>query len=155
MDQLARDYADSVHFLFVYVREAHPDDFPDHPAHKSIEQKYQHARDMRDRHNTPRQILIDDLDGAVHREWSGLPNMSWIIDHTGQIVYKAGWTVEADIREALEETSRLREIKRQATEQGTRYRPYFKETFSGIARKPRQSEQAQSSKAAASVGDDV
>ena len=58
MDQMARDFADQAHFLFVYVREAHPDEFPDHPEHHSIEQKYQHARDMRERHKTPRPILV-------------------------------------------------------------------------------------------------
>ena len=79
MDELARDYADSVHWIFIYNREPHPDDYPDHRTHRSIEQKFQHARGMRERHNTPRQILIDDLDGAVHREWGGLPNMT--LDH--------------------------------------------------------------------------
>ena len=59
MDQLARDYADQAHFLFVYVREAHPDDFPDHREHHSIKQKFGHACDMQKRHETPRRILID------------------------------------------------------------------------------------------------
>lgn len=152
MDQLARDYADSVHFLFIYTREPHPDDFPEHRAHKSIDQKNQHARDMRDRHNTPRPILIDDLDGTVHREWGGLANMSWVIDHSGHIAYKAGWTVEADIREALEGVAHLREIKRQAAGSGTGYRPYYKETFSGILMRPRKPAQAPAT--TASVGDD-
>ena len=130
MDKLARDFADSVHWLFIYTREPHPDDFPDHRAHRSIEQKYQHARDMRDRHSTPRQILIDDLDGAVHREWGGLANMSWVIDHTGRVAYKAGWTVESDIRESLEDVVRVREIKRKAAESGAITPPYYVETLS-------------------------
>jgi len=129
MDQLARDYADDVHFLFVYTREIHPDDFPDYPPHQSIEQKYQHARDMQRRHNTPRQILIDSLDGDVHRQWGGLPNMSWIIDHTGTVAYKAGWTLESDIRPALEDVMRIREFKRQAQAEGRFYKDYFRESI--------------------------
>ena len=130
MDELARDYADSVHWIFIYNREPHPDDYPDHRAHRSVEQKFQHARDMRERHNTPRQILIDDLDGTVHREWGGLPNMTWIIDHTGHVAYKAGWTVASDIRQSLEDVVRVRELKRQAAESGTRTPPYYVETLS-------------------------
>ena len=74
MDQLTRDFAEQAHFLFVYVREAHPDTFPTHPEHRSMEQKFQQARDMQQRHNTPRPILIDDLDGGIHRVYGGLPN---------------------------------------------------------------------------------
>ena len=69
-------------------------------------------------------------------------------------MYEAGLSVESDRRKAMEETSPVREIKRQATEAGTGYRPHYKETFSGIARKPRPSELARSPKAAASVGGD-
>ena len=130
MDQLARDFAEQAHFLFVYVREAHPDMFPTHPEHRSIEQKFQQARDMQQKFNTPRPILIDDLDGGVHRVYGGLPNMSWIIDHTGRIAYKAAWTVEDDIRAALEDVLRVREVKRQAASNGSSTREFYKEMIS-------------------------
>ena len=152
MDQMARDFADSVHWLFIYIREPHPDMYPDHRAHRSIEQEYQHARDMRDRHNTPRQILIDDLDGAVHRQWGGLPNMTWVIDHTGRVAYKAGWTVESDIRESLEDVVRVREIKRQLAESGGMTPPYYVETLSLRATK-RSTARAKPADAVVSVGD--
>ena len=135
MDQMARDFSDNVHFLFIYTREIHPDDFPDHPPHKSIEQKYQHARDMQQRHNTPRPILIDSLDGDVHRQWGGLPNMSWIIDHTGRVAYKAGWTVESDIRPALEQVLQIREYKRQANAEGRFYKDYYREQITVLPSK--------------------
>ena len=109
MDQLARDFSEEAHFLFVYVREAHPDDYPERipfPAHKSLEQKIEQARIMRDMYSTPRTILMDDLEGEVHRKYSGLPNMSWIIDHAGRVAHKFSWTVAGDIRAALEDTLR-------------------------------------------------
>ena len=124
MDKLAREFADQAHFIFVYVREAHPDMFPDHPAHKSIEQKLRHAEDLQEKFNTPRTVLVDSLDGDVHRAYAGLPNMSWIVDATGRIVYKAAWTVAEDIREALNEAFRARELKRM------RAPSYYKETVS-------------------------
>ena len=129
MDQLSRDFAEQAHFLFIYTREPHPDWFPAHLAHHSIEQKFQHARDMQQRHNSPRPILIDDLEGAVHHLYGGLPNMSWIIDHTGRVAYKAGWTVEDDIHAALEDVIRVRELKRQSSD-GPRAREFYKEMIS-------------------------
>ena len=131
MDQLSRDFADQAHFLFIYTREPHPDMFPTHLAHRSIEQKFQHARDMQQRHNSPRPILIDDLEGGVHHLYGGLPNMSWIIDHTGRVAYKAGWTVEDDIRSALEDVIRVRELKRQSSASGAmQTREFYKEMIS-------------------------
>ena len=125
MDKLARDYAGRAHFLFVYAREAHPDDFPAWPAHKSYEQKLAQARALRERFQSPRQFLIDSLDGDVHRQYSGRPNMSWVIDHTGRIAFKGGWTVADDLRAALEMTFDVREMKRA----GQRLTPYFKEVM--------------------------
>ncbi len=124
MDQMARDFAADANFLFIYVREAHPDDFPDHPAHQEFEQKWKHALDLRERHGTPRNILVDDLDGEVHRIYGGRPNMSWIVDHTGMVSYKADWTSAPDIRSALEETLRIRELKREGS-----FRNFYRETM--------------------------
>lgn len=129
MDQLARDYADRAHFLFIYVREAHPDDFPQWPEHKSMAQKFEQARIMREKHGTPRTIVVDDLEGAVHRQWGGMPNMSWIIDHTGRVFFKAGWTVEADLRAGLEDYFDLRERMRE----GSTAR-YYKEVITATPR---------------------
>ena len=125
MDQMARDFADQAHFLFVYVREAHPDEFPDHPVHRSLQQKFKHARDMAKRHGTPRTVLVDHLDGDVHRAHGGAPNSTWIVDHTGHVTYKAAWTVAADIRTALEDVLRIRELKSQGN-----YKDYYRETIS-------------------------
>ncbi len=132
MDQIARDFQDQAHFIFVYVREAHPDDNPEFPEHKSIEQKSQHAREMRERHGTPRKILVDSLDGGVHRVYGGIPNMSWIVDHTGRVAYKAGWTIAPEIREALDDAVRVRQLKRVASEKGTIFRTYYKESVSAL-----------------------
>ncbi len=132
MDQMARDFADQAHFVFVYVREAHPDDNPDYPEHKSHEQKARQAQAMRDRHGTPRQIVVDRLDGDVHRLYGGIPNMSWIIDHTGRVAYKAGWTIAPEIRDALEDVVRVRQLKREASENGVNFRTYYKETVSAL-----------------------
>lgn len=113
MDQMAREFAEEINFLFVYVREAHPDTHPEWPAHRSMEQKFTHARALRERHQTPRTIVVDDLEGAVHRVYGGMPNMSWIVDHAGIVAYKAAWTSEIDLRAASGEVLRHKELKRE------------------------------------------
>ena len=132
MDQMARDFEDQAHFIFVYVREAHPDDTPEYPEHKNNDQKFQHARAMQAKHGTPRRILVDSLDGDVHRQFGGIPNMSWIIDHTGRVAYKAGWTIAPEIREALNDAIRVRKLKREASEKGVGFRTYYKESVSAL-----------------------
>lgn len=112
MDALAREYADQAHFLFVYTRSTHPEKFPEFPAHRTIEEKFEHARIMRDRWQTPRRILVDALDGDVHRLYGGAPNMSWIIDHTGRVAYKASWTSAHHLRPAIEYAVRALALKR-------------------------------------------
>ena len=100
--------------------------------HRTIEQKFQHARDLQARHDTPRRIRVDTLDGDVHRTYGGIPNMSWIIDHTGRIAYKAGWTIESDLRSALENVAMVRELKREATQKGVNFRAYYKEEITAL-----------------------
>ena len=115
MDRLARDYEGQAHFLFVYTREAHPESHPEFPAIRSIEQKWEHAQALKSRHETPRTILIDDVDGAVHRAWGGTSNMSWIIDHSGRVHFKSNWTHEPDLRASLDSAVKMRALKREGS----------------------------------------
>ena len=87
---------------------------------------------MQGRHDTPRPIVIDGIDGEVHRQYGGLPNMSWIIDHTGHIAYKAGWTIESDIRTALENVFKVRELKREASSNGLILKQYYREEITAL-----------------------
>ncbi len=113
MDAMANEFAGEAHFIFVYTRSTHPERFPEFPGHKTLAEKVAHAKAMRDRWNTPRTILVDALDGDVHRMYGGTPNMSWIIDHTGRVAFKAGWTTVEDILPALKNTLQMRELKRE------------------------------------------
>lgn len=124
MDALARDYADQAHFLFIYTRETHPDTHPDWPVIRSIEQKFDHARLVRDMHNSPRTFLVDGVNGEVHRAYSGCPNMSWVIDHVGRVHFKANWTREEDLRRAMQGVVGLQELRR---DPDARLKQYFTE----------------------------
>ena len=99
MEALAAEFADRAHFPFIYVREAHPGEVI--PPIHSMEEKAAHAQSFRE-YGVTRQILLDSLYGRVHRRYGGVSNMTYIVDHTGHIAFRAEWTVVEDVRAALE-----------------------------------------------------
>ena len=87
----------------MYTRETHPEHARGIYEHfESFDEKLARARILQERFDTPRAILVDDLDGTVHRRYAGVPNQAWVINHTGHIAYKAGWTDAEDIRFGLD-----------------------------------------------------
>jgi hypothetical protein len=100
LNELADKYADkSVGSYFIYTHEAHPGEEYLHLT--SMEQKTRHAEALRDIYGVTRPILLDSLDGACHRAFGGMPNMSWIFDRVGRPFYKGDWTDGESIAQAL------------------------------------------------------
>ncbi len=119
---MAQEYAaHGVRFVFVYTREAHPGE--KFPHHTSIEQKLRHARAMVERDGLHRPMLVDDLDGTVHRAYGRLPNMSYIVAGGGRIRYRAAWTDAANLRLAVDALV----AERAARRGGRPQRPYYVE----------------------------
>lgn len=86
--------------IFLYTHEAHPGEY--YPHLTSMEQKLRHARHLRDTLGVTRRILVDGLDGACHRAYGSMPNMSWIFNKTGVPIYKSDWTDPQSIANAIE-----------------------------------------------------
>jgi hypothetical protein len=86
--------------VFVYTREAHPGEKI--PHHSSMAQKLEHARLFTARWSVRRPILVDELDGPVHRAYGMLPNMTYVVNAAGRIVYRADWTDAHSIEWVLE-----------------------------------------------------
>ena len=120
MEDLAKRRAGDAQFLFIYTREAHPGE--NYPPHQYYEQKLLHARSFRKRLTIERPVAVDSLQGKTHRLYGGVSNMSWIIDHTGRVAYRAAWTVAGDIERALDEIVESRELKRSGRTAATFYR---------------------------------
>ncbi|MBF6590230.1 MAG: hypothetical protein IVW57_06815 [Ktedonobacterales bacterium] len=122
METLAADFAPrGFTSLFLYTREAHPGEIL--PHHASFAEKLAMARRFRDEQGVGRRILVDGLDGAVHRAYGTLPNMTWIILRGGTLAYKAAWTAAADVRDAMEGVARLAELR----QRGGRLAPFWTE----------------------------
>ena len=101
MNALAARFAPhGVGAIFVYTHEAHPGE--NYPHLTSMEQKFRHARDLRDLLGVTRPILVDALDGACHRAYGSMPNMSWIFTQSGVPVYKADWSDVHSLENAVE-----------------------------------------------------
>ncbi|RMH17375.1 MAG: hypothetical protein D6696_15885 [Acidobacteria bacterium] len=101
MDALAERVAGAgVGSFFVYTNEAHPGE--SFPHHTSMEQKMAHAAALRDELGVARPILVDALDGACHRAYGSMPNMTWILRRGGVVAYKADWTDAASVDSAID-----------------------------------------------------
>jgi peroxiredoxin len=90
-----------VEFLFVYVREAHPGERLH--AHRRLAEKIKAAELLRSEEKITFPILIDELNGKVHRKYGSLPNPTYIVDRSGRIAFRSLSTRPDAVREALTE----------------------------------------------------
>jgi hypothetical protein len=101
MNAIAERYAEGgVGSVFLYTNEAHPGEI--YPHHTSMEQKLRHATALRDVLGVTRPILIDSLDGACHRAYGSMPNMTWIFNQAGTPIYKSDWSDSHSVENAVQ-----------------------------------------------------
>lgn len=102
LNDLYDDFQDEdVEFLFVYIREAHPGE--KRPAHGSWEDKVAAAEEFREEEDVEIPIIVDDLNGRIHKKYGKLPNPTYIIDKTGRVAFRSLWTRPTVIAKALDE----------------------------------------------------
>ncbi len=100
MNALAARVAEhSIGSIFLYTHEAHPGE--NYPHLTSMAQKFRHAAALRDVLGVQRPILVDALDGACHRAYGSMPNMTWIFNRAGVPVYKSDWTDANSVANAI------------------------------------------------------
>ena len=90
MESLARTYRGQVDFYVLYVKEPHPGE--NYPEHKSFAEKLRYAKDLQRLENIERPILIDDLEGTMHRHYGVRPNSLFVIGKDGVVSYRADWS---------------------------------------------------------------
>jgi AhpC/TSA family len=113
-------------FFTIYVREPHPGE--QYGRHRSWEQKLKFARNCREQDGIQNPMLVDDLQGTVHRLYGLMPNMIYIIDKNGTIVYKAMWTDHGEIASVLANLVSAEQLQCQ----GVRVKPSYTERISYI-----------------------
>jgi hypothetical protein len=111
MNKIASNFAlKGVGSVFVYTHEAHPGE--NYPHLISMEQKVRHAKALRDIYGVSRPILLDSLDGACHRAFGSMPNMTWIFNKSGIPVYKSDWSDASSVANALDYFTQIPERRK-------------------------------------------
>jgi hypothetical protein len=101
LNSLYADRDPNVEFFFVYGREAHPGERLG--AHGSYEDKITAAELLREQEGVDIPILVDELNGNIHRKYGKLPNPTFIIDKSGRIAFRSLGTRASVIHAALDE----------------------------------------------------
>ena len=96
----ARFLPQKIGSIFLYTNEAHPGER--FPHHTDMDVKFRHGAALRDELGVDRPIYADALDGACHRAFGGMPNMTWILGRAGLVVYKSDWTDANSVANCLE-----------------------------------------------------
>ncbi|MBI4245934.1 MAG: hypothetical protein HY614_01970 [Candidatus Rokubacteria bacterium] len=106
MERLAKKYADrDVQFAVVYVREPHPGEraFRRYAKHASLDHKVRYAQELVRLKAMEIPVVVDGLDEAAHRVLGNLPNLAYVVDKEGRVVFKSTWTNAEHIDEVLAE----------------------------------------------------
>ncbi|MFQ5660061.1 MAG: deiodinase-like protein [Gammaproteobacteria bacterium] len=104
MKVLRKEFPD-VEFLLIYVREAHPGERTG--QHKSFEEKLAASKRLPGRYHEDRKILIDTLNGDMHRAYGVMPNVVYVIRPDGIVHYRCNWATVDGVREALSDREHL------------------------------------------------
>jgi alkyl hydroperoxide reductase subunit AhpC len=76
-----------VDFYLLYAKESHPGEH--YPHHTSLEQKFAHARDLQRLEDVRFPILVDGLEGRIHRSYGPWPTSAFVIHRDGRLVYRS------------------------------------------------------------------
>lgn len=102
LNQLHREFeGKGVSFFLLYTRESHPAE--NYPSHGSWEQKAAHARDLQRLENVQVPIIVDSLDGKIHRSYGLWPNALFVIHKDGRLIFRSNMVNHRELREFLEE----------------------------------------------------
>ena len=101
LNDLYEEFGDEVEFLFVYVREAHPGE--ELGPHKEMRDKVRAAELLREEEEVEMPMIVDDLDGRIHRKYGKAPNPPYLIDRSGRIAFRMLNTHTTVLGEAIEE----------------------------------------------------
>jgi len=101
LNDLYADFSDEIEFLFVYVREAHPGE--ELGPHRDMRDKLAAAELFRSEEDVEMPILVDDLNGRIHRKYGKAPNPTYLIDRSGRIAFRMLNTNTRVLGEAIEE----------------------------------------------------
>jgi hypothetical protein len=108
MKALAAEYPD-VEFLVIYVREAHPGERL--REHRTFNEKISAAKLLKPRYKEFRRVLIDSLEGDMHRAYGVMPNVIYVINPEGVVHYRCNWATAEGLADALGDRENLHTVE--------------------------------------------
>jgi peroxiredoxin len=87
--------------FLLYTRESHPAE--NYAAHSTFEQKHSYARDLQRLEGVRFPILIDHLDGRIHRAYGVWPNALFVIHKDGRLIFRSNMANDRELRQFLED----------------------------------------------------
>jgi len=88
-------------FFLLYTRESHPAE--NYGAHTSFEQKLSYARDLQRLEDIRLPIIVDHLDGHIHRAYGQWPNSLFVIHKDGRLIFRSNMANHNELRQFLED----------------------------------------------------
>lgn len=105
LKRLKAKLGNKIAFAMLYVREAHPGEY--WPQPRTSEEKIEHARALKRRDDLPWPVIVDDVEGTVHRALDPRPNVAYLASEKGQILFRSLCAGdEKGMSEALESVAR-------------------------------------------------
>jgi peroxiredoxin len=100
LNQLQEEFADkNISLFLLYTRESHPAE--NYPAHSSFEQKLAYARALQRLEDVRFPILVDHLDGRIHRVYGVWPNALFVIHRDGRLIFRSNMANDRELRQFL------------------------------------------------------
>jgi peroxiredoxin len=99
MERLAQEHPEA-EFLVIGIREAHPGEVTG--RHTSLAAKRQAVRCLAMEEGIRRRVLVEDLQGCVHRAYGGAWNPVYVIDAEGCVAFRRAWNHPGEVAQALE-----------------------------------------------------
>lgn len=94
LNRLHARFGDRVRFVIVDVREAHPGETVPQP--NTLDEKTEHAEQLRDLYGFAFEVAVDDIDGTLHRALSPKPNSAYVLGEDGTILFRAHWANDTE-----------------------------------------------------------
>lgn len=87
----------------VYTRDPHPGEpaYRQYVQPQNLEQRRRYARELVETRQMAATVVVDTMEDEVLEQFGSLPNMVYVIDRDGTIVYKATWTMAEKIDQVL------------------------------------------------------
>jgi len=100
LDNIAKEFSDRIHFLCVYIKEAHPTDGSQSPANidddvlfaqpTTEDERAEVAAVCMLRFNFSFPMALDDITDVVGTTYMAMPERLYVLDGDGRVVWKCG-----------------------------------------------------------------